>query len=279
MDKIIMQGMQFYGYHGALAEEQQLGQRFEVNLEMYLDLGLAGRTDDLQKTVSYADVYTLIKKIVENKKFKLIESVAEAIALQVLDNFPINKVTVQVRKPQAPIPGVFDYMAVEIDRTKAISYIGIGSNIGDKKTTINQAIALIDATSGVKVTKVAPFYQTAPVGYTEQDWFLNTVIEVETTISPLELLHTLLNIESQMGRVRTIHWGPRTIDLDLLTYGNKVLNTRELTLPHPRMTERAFVMVPLADINGDLLIAGGKTALDLATELKKKQEIMPFIEY
>lgn len=274
-----MQGMQFYGYHGALAEEQQLGQRFEVNLEMYLDLGLAGRTDDLQKTVSYADVYTLIKKIVENKKFKLIESVAEAIALQVLDNFPINKVTVQVRKPQAPIPGVFDYMAVEIDRTKAISYIGIGSNIGDKKTTINQAIALIDATSGVKVTKVAPFYQTAPVGYTEQDWFLNTVIEVETTISPLELLHTLLNIESQMGRVRTIHWGPRTIDLDLLTYGNKVLNTRELTLPHPRMTERAFVMVPLADINGDLLIAGGKTALDLATELKKKQEIMPFIEY
>ncbi|MEG6617204.1 2-amino-4-hydroxy-6-hydroxymethyldihydropteridine diphosphokinase [Peptococcaceae bacterium 1198_IL3148] len=278
MDKIIMQGMQFYGYHGALAEEQQLGQRFTVDLQLYLDLQPAGIADDLAKTVSYADVYRLVKNIIESAKYKLIESLAETIASQVLDNFAVKKVTVQVKKPQAPIPGIFDYMAVEITRSKAVAYIAIGSNIGDKKETINRAIALIDATMGLRVTKVAPYYQTAPVGYTEQDWFLNTVIEVETTLSPLELLHRLLNIESQLGRVRTIHWGPRTIDLDLLIYGDEVFNSSELTLPHPRMTERAFVMVPLADINGDLLVANGKTAAEIATELKEQQEIVPYDE-
>lgn len=113
-----MQGMQFYGYHGALVEEQQLGQRFEVDLQLHLDLKPAGESDDLEKTVSYADVYALVKRTVEELKFKLIESLAETITSQVLENFAVARVTVQVRKPQAPIPGIFDYMAVEITRPK-----------------------------------------------------------------------------------------------------------------------------------------------------------------
>ncbi|MBM7856026.1 dihydroneopterin aldolase [Desulfohalotomaculum tongense] len=118
MDKIIMKGMRFYAYHGALPQEQQLGQQFEVDLELFLDLKAAGKTDDLNKTVSYADVYRLVQEIITGQKFKLIESLAETIAARVIADFNVEQVNVQVRKPQAPVPGIFAYMAVEITRTR-----------------------------------------------------------------------------------------------------------------------------------------------------------------
>ena len=116
MDKIIIKGMQFYGYHGALPQEQQLGQKFVVDVILSLDLKPAGQTDQLERTVNYAEVYNLIKKIVEGHPFKLIESLAETIATDILDNFNVREVNVQVRKPSAPVPGVFDYVAVDITR-------------------------------------------------------------------------------------------------------------------------------------------------------------------
>jgi 2-amino-4-hydroxy-6-hydroxymethyldihydropteridine diphosphokinase len=114
------------------------------------------------------------------------------------------------------------------------------------------------------------------VGDTDQDWFLNTVAEVKTSISPLELLKALLAIENQLGRVRTRRWGPRNIDLDLLLYGSTTMDTAELTLPHPRMTERAFVMVPLADLNPVLMMPGNITASQLAESLRNAQQITPY---
>lgn len=116
MDKIIIKGMQFYGYHGALPQEQQLGQKFIVDAILSLDLKPAGQTDQLACTVNYAEVYNLIKKIVEGQPFKLIESLAETIASEILDNFNVREVNVQVRKPSAPVLGVFDYVAVDITR-------------------------------------------------------------------------------------------------------------------------------------------------------------------
>lgn len=116
MDKIIMKGMKFYGRHGVLPQERELGQRFEVDLELYLELGPAGRTDDLNSTVSYADVYNAVEKMVTGPSFKLIEAVAEQIASDILKTFPVRGVKVRVQKPGAPVPGSFDYMAVEIER-------------------------------------------------------------------------------------------------------------------------------------------------------------------
>lgn len=116
MDSIIIKGMQFYGYHGALAQEQQLGQKFIVDVVLSLDLKPAGQTDRLDHTVNYAAVYHSVKQIVEGKPFKLIEALAETIAENILQNFDIQAVNVQVRKPQAPIPGMFDYVAVNITR-------------------------------------------------------------------------------------------------------------------------------------------------------------------
>lgn len=157
-----------------------------------------------------------------------------------------------------------------------IAYIGLGSNLGERQANITTALKLLHYPPAVQVLRVAPLYSTAPVGDTDQDWFLNTVAEVKTLLSPLELLKTLLAIENQLGRIRTRRWGPRNIDLDLLLYGNTTMDTTQLTLPHPRMTERAFVMVPLADLNPTLMMPGNIAVGKLAAKLRVEQQIIPY---
>lgn len=130
-------------------------------------------------------------------------------------------------------------------------YLGLGSNLGDKLAHLHQAIDIIS--HSCQILQQSPWYQTAPVGYLNQDWFINGALEINTDLPPLDLLHFLQSIETKLKRVRTLKNGPRTIDLDLLFYGNQVINTRELTLPHPRLTERLFVLVPLNDIASNFI--------------------------
>lgn len=118
MDRIILTGMRFYGYHGALPEETRLGQHFRLDVEMYADLQQAGTTDDLQATIHYGEVYGVVKQIVEGPPFKLIEAVAERVATRILQEFPAQEVVVRVHKPGAPIPGPFDGVTVEIHRRR-----------------------------------------------------------------------------------------------------------------------------------------------------------------
>jgi len=115
-DKLILEGMQFYGYHGALPEERQLGQRFLVDLEMFCDLQSPGISDMLEEAVDYAGVFELVKGIVEKERYRLIEALAERIASAVLENFPVEGVLVRVKKPEAPLPGILSYAGVEIRR-------------------------------------------------------------------------------------------------------------------------------------------------------------------
>jgi dihydroneopterin aldolase len=119
MDKIILQGMEFYGYHGVLSEERSLGQRFIVDLELELDLRPAGKSDDLELTINYAKVFELVESVVRGNPRRLIESVAEDIASAVLEQFPVAAATVRLKKPQAPVPGHFASMAVEIRRARS----------------------------------------------------------------------------------------------------------------------------------------------------------------
>lgn len=119
MDKILLSNLGFYGYHGLLKEESALGQKFFIDMELYLDTKEAGLTDDMHKSVSYADVYEVIKNIVENERFNLLEALAENISIKVLEKFElINEVMVRVRKPEAPVNGIFDYFGVEIRRSR-----------------------------------------------------------------------------------------------------------------------------------------------------------------
>jgi 2-amino-4-hydroxy-6-hydroxymethyldihydropteridine diphosphokinase len=127
-------------------------------------------------------------------------------------------------------------------------YIGLGSNIEDRSRHLKEAIRLLQLHPDIHVDRCSSIYETDPVGYTEQAAFLNMVIEISSKLGPLELFHYMLEVESQLGRVRDFRWGPRTIDLDLLLYGQLKSDDSELLLPHPRMSERAFVLTPLLEI-------------------------------
>jgi 2-amino-4-hydroxy-6-hydroxymethyldihydropteridine diphosphokinase len=129
-----------------------------------------------------------------------------------------------------------------------IVYIGLGSNIEDREFHLKEAIRLLQLHPDINIRRCSSIYETDPVGFTEQPAFLNMVIQVETKLVPAELLNHMFAVEQQLGRIRDIRWGPRTIDLDLLLYGKHQFSEPELVIPHPRMAERAFVLVPLLEI-------------------------------
>lgn len=127
--------------------------------------------------------------------------------------------------------------------------IALGSNLGDSRTILAQALKQLHGRPGITVVRTSSLYKTDPVGPPQPD-YLNACAILDTCLEPLELLHTLQQVEHSFGRVRDERWGPRTLDLDLLLFGDRILTTDELELPHPRMRDRAFVLVPLAEIAG-----------------------------
>ena len=130
-------------------------------------------------------------------------------------------------------------------------YLGLGSNVGDRQGNLREAIAQLDA-AAVRVLRVSSTYETEPVDYAEQRWFLNLVVEAETELFPMQLLTRIGKIERALGRVRTLKNGPRTIDIDILLYGKAVVRSTTLEIPHPRMSERRFVLGPLAELAPDV---------------------------
>jgi 2-amino-4-hydroxy-6-hydroxymethyldihydropteridine diphosphokinase len=155
-----------------------------------------------------------------------------------------------------------------------ISYIGIGSNLGDKVSQCEKAIAAILKADKNKLLAKSSFFKTKPIGYSSQDWFINGVIKIETELGPLQLLRALKRIESQLGREETFRWGPRTIDLDILFFDEKEIRTQELQIPHPLLQERQFVLIPLAEIDRNLVHPVLKKSIgELLDEIKEDQGV------
>lgn len=249
MDKIYIEDLEIYGFHGVNQQEKDMGQRFLISLELFLSLAEAGESDDLSKTVSYAQVCVDVEEEFKKEKYDLIEKAAEKLAEFILTTYElVDRVKVKIKKPWAPIGKPLNHVAVEIDRGWHTAYVAIGSNMGDKEENLNSAIELINSAAFNEVIKVSKFYETKPVGYLEQDNFLNGALEVKTLLSPRKLMQFLLEKEEDLKRERIIKWGPRTIDLDILLYDNLITCEEEIIIPHPRMHERLFVLKPLSDI-------------------------------
>lgn len=249
MDRIKIQELEVFANHGVYPEENALGQKFVISADLYTDTRPAGKSDDLEQSVNYGEVCRRIKEYVEGHTWKLLESVAEHLAFEILTAWPrIRKIRLEIRKPWAPVRLPLKTVAVEIRRQWHQAAVALGSNLGDKRAHLQRAVELLKETEGCLVTAVSDFITTAPYGYVEQDDFLNGCLLLDTLLTPEELLDRLHEIEQEEKRERLIHWGPRTLDLDIIFYDDLVLDTDTLHIPHVEMHKRDFVLKPLAQI-------------------------------
>jgi len=153
-----------------------------------------------------------------------------------------------------------------------LAYLGLGSNIGDRRFYLHKAVELLDAHPSISVVSVSPYIETEPVGPVEQEPFLNGAAIVDTALGPMELLEAIHMIENKLGRTRGVRWGPRTVDIDILIYGELVMESEELTIPHPEMHRRDFVLLPLSMIAPELQVPGtGRTVSELYNRLLEKE--------
>ena len=249
MGIIALEGLEIYANHGVYSEEKENGQPFFVSVYMDVDFSAAASQDELSKTVNYADVAVLVKKIVTENSYDLIETVSEKAAKGIMHSYQaVKKVRVRVSKPEAPIGIKAKDIYVETERERHMAYLSIGSNMGDRKGYLDEAVSSLDGDDDISVAKVSKYYETEPYGYTDQPDFINAAVAIETILTPEELLDAVHFIENKCGRERTIHWGPRTLDIDILLYDEIIMNTETLTIPHQEMMKRQFVLEPMNEI-------------------------------
>ena len=216
MDTIYIKDLEVFANHGVYPEENKLGQKFVISADLSVDVRMAGLTDELEYSVNYGEVSHTIQDFLQKHTFKLIEAVAEGLAAELFCRYPlIRALRLEIQKPWAPVGLPLRTVSVEIRRSRH---------------------------------KVSNFIRTEPYGVTEQDEFLNGVLEMETLLTPQELLAQLHRIEAEANRERILRWGPRTLDLDILLYDQEVIDTEELHIPHIDMQNRDFVLVPLSQI-------------------------------
>ena len=153
------------------------------------------------------------------------------------------------------------------------AFIGLGSNVGDRLQYLQRAVKGLDAIGGVQIAKVSSVYETEPIGSATQAWFLNAVAEIDTSVSPAVLLMHTQGIERTLNRVTTYRWGPRTIDLDILLYGDEEVRTDTLQIPHLELRNRAFVMIPLLELVPDLILPDGTPVDACLTALTPPQRV------
>ena len=250
MDKITVKDLEVFANHGVYEQENFLGQKFVISAVLHTDTRMAGLTDNLENSINYGEVSHLIKKVVEENTWNLIEKIAEEVAHTILVTYSnlVKQVDITVKKPWAPINLPLDTVSVEISRSWHTAYIALGSNMGDKKMYIDNGIRGLAETKGCRIEAISDYLITEPYGVTDQDEFLNGVLKMRTLLTPEELLVRLHQLEQEANRERIIHWGPRTLDLDILFYDQEIIDMPDLHIPHIDLHNRDFVLVPMNQI-------------------------------
>lgn len=248
--EIKIDDLRVYAYHGVYPEENEKGQNFYVNAVLTQDTRSAGESDDLNMSTNYGEVCAFITKWMKDNTFRLIEAVAEQLARDILYEFPlVDSIELEIKKPEAPVPLPFGSVSVHIKRCWHTAYIALGSNMGDRAAYINKAVRRIGERKHTKVLRTSEIITTKPYGGVEQGDFLNGVTEVRTLLSPDRLLDFLNEIEQGAGRERKIHWGSRTLDLDIIFYDKLIYEDDRLIIPHIDMENRAFVLKPMCELS------------------------------
>lgn len=248
-DQIKITDLEVFANHGVFSEENKLGQKFLVSAVLYTDTRKAGKTDDLTASIHYGEVSAFITKYMKEHTYQLLERVAETLAEEMLKSISgLCKIDLEIKKPWAPVRLPLRTVSVKISREWHTTYVALGSNIGDSETYLNEAVEKIGQIPTCTVEKVSSYLVTEPYGVTDQPEFLNACLKMRTLLYPEELLKELNRIEKEAGRERIIHWGPRTLDLDILLYDDIVLEEDDLCIPHVEMHKRSFVLEPLAEI-------------------------------
>lgn len=251
MDKIKIDNLEVFAHHGVFPEETEEGQLFYVNAVLHTKTRQAGKQDDLELSTHYGEVCHFIHDYMTAHTFQLIETVAEQMAEAILLHYGrIKGIELEIRKPEAPIGLPFESVSVVIYRQWSKVYLAFGSNLGDRDRYLEGAIRSIQEHPLCRNSRVSAILRSMPYGMEEQGEFLNGALEVETLLPPEELLDFLHELEAEAGRERTVHWGPRTLDLDIILYEDWIVDSEVLTIPHADMQNRDFVLQPLAEIAG-----------------------------
>ncbi len=254
MDKLSIKNLQIYAFHGVYEEEKQKGQNFYVSVDLYFNTLQAGKYGELSQSVNYAQLSQDIKKFMLENRYDLIESVAHYLSIYILGyHKSIKKINLTISKPEAPIGIPVENLSVTIKRGWTKAYVAYGSNIGDKQAYIKMAGDKIKENPMIRNYRQSDTIITKPYGGVEQEDFYNGCVEMETILQPEELLAFLNKVEQDAGRTRDIHWGPRTLDLDIILYGNEIIQSENLIIPHYDMQNRLFVLEPLCQLNPHLI--------------------------
>jgi dihydroneopterin aldolase / 2-amino-4-hydroxy-6-hydroxymethyldihydropteridine diphosphokinase len=281
-DRVVLQGLWARGFHGVLATEKADGQEFVVDVVLEVDLRRAGGSDLLAHTVNYAEVAADTVALITGPSVDLIETLADRIAAAALARPLVQAVEVTVHKPQAPVGVQFGDVKVVVERSRDEPVvIALGANLGDVQATLAAAVRDLANLQGLRITAVSGLFESDPVGGPEQPVYLNAVVLARTRLAAFALLTELHGIEAAHRRVRETRWGARTLDLDLIQYGDPgsgsdlVSQDPELMLPHPRAHERMFVLVPWAALDAEAQLRRGEAVIAVSELLERADAVEP----
>ncbi len=254
MDRILIDDLRVLTIIGALPHEREIAQPLRIDLSIGLDLRNPGRSDDLNDTVHYGLVCERIVEMANDSKDILLERLAAKVADVVLEFDLVETVDVRVTKLRPPIPSPVESTSVAITRTRAEAaappledhevIVALGSNLGDRQGYLRFAVQELG-----NVVAMSQVFETEPVGGPDdQGAYLNMVVKVQTSLDPYAFIRRCQRIEANALRQRIVHWGPRTLDVDMLFYDDVHIDSERLTVPHPRINERRFVLTPLSEV-------------------------------